>query len=261
MGMRMRAGRDFNWEDAPKSERVVIINQAAASYHWPGQDPVGRTALVNGKDTRVIGVISDVRESSLEERSGLEMFLPETQADPEGAELVVRSQLPPETLGASLMRTLRAYNPEQPAAEFRPIQSIVDHAVSPRRFFVMLVAIFAGLGLLLASLGIYGVISYAVTRQTQEIGIRMALGATTERVQLDVVARTMRLVLAGIAVGSITAVAAGRWIAALLFNTGPNDPAAFAGTVVLLGLVALIAGYIPARRASRIDPMIALRGN
>jgi len=261
MGMQMRAGRDFNWQDAPKSERVVVINQAAASYHWPGQDPVGRTALVNGKDTRVIGVISDVRESSLEERSGLEMYLPETQADPEGAELVVRSQLPPDTLGASLMRTLRAYNPEQPAAEFRPIQSLVDHAVSPRRFFAMLVAIFAGLGLLLASLGIYGVISYAVTRQTQEIGIRMALGATTERVQLDVVARSMRLVLAGIAVGSVTSVAAGRWIVALLFNTGPNDPAAFAGTVVLLGLVALIAGYIPARRASRIDPMIALRGN
>jgi hypothetical protein len=144
----------------------------------------------------VVGVISDVRESSVEERSGIEMYLPATQADPEGAELVVRSQVPPEALASSVMRTLRAYNPEQPAAEFRPIQSIVDHAVSPRRFFVLLVGIFAGLGLLLASLGIYGVISYSVTRQTQEIGIRMALGASTERVQLGVIARTMRLVLA-----------------------------------------------------------------
>jgi ABC-type antimicrobial peptide transport system permease subunit len=124
-----------------------------------------------------------------------------------------------------------------------------------------LVAVFAGLGLLLASLGIYGVISYSVTRQTQEIGIRMALGATTERVQLGVIARTMRLVLVGIAVGSITSVVAAKWIAALLFKTEPSDPLAFAGTVLLLGGVALVAGYIPARRASRIDPMVALRGN
>jgi predicted permease len=261
IGMQLREGRDFNWQDMPKSERVVIINQTAARCHWPGQDPLGRTALVNGMDTRVIGVISEVRESSVEEGSGIEMYLPETQADPEGAELVVRSQMAPETLVSSLMRTLRGYNPEQPAAEFRPIQSIVDHAVSPRRFFVILVGIFAGLGLLLASLGIYGVISYSVTRQAQEIGIRMALGASTERVQLGVIARTMRLVLAGLAAGTITSLIAARWIAALLFKTEPTDPAAFAATVLLLSAVASIAGYIPARRASRIDPMVALRGD
>ena len=148
IGMQLRAGRDFSWRGMPTSERVVVINQAAAGYHWPGEDPLGRTALVNGRDTRVIGVISDVRESSVEEGSGLEMYMPETQADPEGAELVVRSRVSPAAQASGLMRTLRAYNPEQPAAEFRPIQSIVDHAVSPRRFFAMLVAIFAGLGLL-----------------------------------------------------------------------------------------------------------------
>jgi predicted permease len=259
IGMQLRAGRDFSWQDAPTSERVVIVNQAAARYHWPGQDPLGRMALLDGREARVIGVISDVRESSVEDGSGIEMYLPETQADPEGAELVVRSQTPAEVLASSLMRTLRAYNAEQPAAEFRPIQSIVDHAVSPRRFFVLLVSFFAGLGLLLASLGIYGVISYSVTRQTQEIGIRMALGATSERVQLGVIARTMRLVLAGVALGAITSLVAAKWIATLLFKTEPTDPAAFAVTVLLLSAVALIAGYIPARRASRIDPMIALR--
>jgi predicted permease len=261
MGIQIREGRDFSWQDTAASQPVVMVNQAAARRHWPGQDPVGRIALVNGTETRVIGVISDVRESSVEQGSGLEMYLPETQVDPEGAELVVRSQIPPETLAPSLIRTLRAYNPEQPAAEFRRIQSIVDHAVSPRRFFVLLVGIFAGLGLLLASLGIYGVISYSVTRQAQEIGIRMALGATAERVQLGVIARTMRLVLAGIAAGSVISLVAARWIAALLFHTEPTDPAAFAGTVLTLSAVALIAGYIPARRASRIDPMMALRGN
>jgi ABC-type antimicrobial peptide transport system permease subunit len=174
---------------------------------------------------------------------------------------VVRTRLAPDALASSVMRTLRAYNPEQPAAEFRPIQSIVDHAVSPRRFFVLLVSIFAGLGLVLASLGIYGVISYSVTRQTQEIGIRMALGASTGRVQLGVIARTMRLVLAGITVGTIAALAVAKWIAALLFGTETTDPATFAGMILLLSAVAFIAGYIPARRASRIDPMMALRGN
>jgi ABC-type antimicrobial peptide transport system permease subunit len=154
-----------------------------------------------------------------------------------------------------------AYNPEQPAAEFRPIQSIVDHAVSPRRFFALLVAIFAALGLPLASLRIYGVISYSVTKQTQEIGIRMALGASTGRVQLGVIASTMRLVLAGIALGAISSLIAAKWIAALLFKTETTDPGAFASTILLLGAVALLAEYIPARPASRIDPMIALRGN
>jgi predicted permease len=261
IGMQLRAGRDFTWQDLPKSERVVIINQAAARYHWPGQDPVGRIALVNGMDARVVGLISDVRESSVEDSAGIEMYLPETQADPEGAELVVRSQIPPAKLASTVMRTLRGYNPEQPAAEFRPIQSIVDHAVSPRRFFAVLVAIFAALGLLLASLGIYGVISYSVTRQTQEIGIRMALGATAGRVQLGVIGGTMRLVLAGIALGAFTSVLAARSISVLLFHTEPTDPAAFAATVLLLSAVALVAGYIPARRAARIDPMIALRGD
>lgn len=261
MGMQLRKGRDFRWQDTSKSERVVIINQEAARYHWPGQDALGRIALVNGRDTRVIGIISDVRESSVETGSGVEMYLPATQADPEGAELVVRSSLPPEALASSVMRTLRAYNPQQPAAAFRPIQSLVDHAISPRRFFALLVTIFAALGLLLAALGIYGVISYSVSRQTQEIGIRMALGASAGQVQLRVIARTLRLALAGIVLGTAVSFGAARWIAALLFGTKPGDPATFAGMVVLLGAVALIAGYVPARRASRIDPVVALREN
>jgi ABC-type antimicrobial peptide transport system permease subunit len=156
---------------------------------------------------------------------------------------------------------LRELNPNQPAAEFRPIQTLVDRAVSPRRFFVLLVSIFAGLGLFLASLGIYGVISYSVTRQTQEIGIRMALGATQARVQRDIIWKTLRLALIGIAVGTVASFAVSSLIASLLFGTAPTDPVTFTGMVVLLGLVALFAGYIPARRASRIDPMIALRTN
>jgi predicted permease len=260
MGMHLLEGRDFTWQDTQGREAAVIINQAAARRFFLGEDPVGRLALVNG-DTRVIGVIADVREHSLEVSAQPEMYLPAAQADPEGAELVIRTKLPPEALASGVMRTLRALNPSQPAAEFRPLQQIVDHAVSPRRFFVMLVAIFALLGLTLASLGIYGVISYSVTRQTQEIGIRMALGATAFQVQRGVIARALRLALAGVTVGTIGSFAAAKWIASLLFGTRPTDPATFAGIVVLLCVVALFAGYLPARRASRIDPMIALRTN
>ena len=260
MGMHLLEGRDFNWQDTQGREAAVIINQAAARRFFPGEDPVGRLALVDG-DTRVIGVIADVREHSLEFSAQPEMYLSAAQADPEGAELVIRTKLAPEALASSVMRTLRALNPSQPASEFRPLQQIVDHAVSPRRFFVMLVASFALLGLMLASLGIYGVISYSVTRQTQEIGIRMALGATAFQVQRGVIARALRLALAGVTLGTIGSFAAAKWIASLLFGTRPTDPATFAGIVVLLCVVALFAGYLPARRASRIDPMIALRTN
>ncbi|HEV8040845.1 MAG TPA: ABC transporter permease [Bryobacteraceae bacterium] len=262
MGMHLLVGRDFNWQDVAGRENAVIINQASARRFFPGEDPVGRLALVDDDtDTRVIGVIADVREHSLEFSAQPEMYLPAAQADPEGAELVIRTKLAPEALASSVMQTLRSLNPSQPAAEFRPLQQIVDHAVSPRRFFVMLVASFALLGLVLASLGIYGVISYSVTRQTQEIGIRMALGATAFQVQRGVIARALRLALAGVTLGTIGSFAAAKWIASLLFGTRPTDPATFAGIVVLLCAVALFAGYLPARRASRIDPMIALRTN
>ncbi|MGD0223755.1 MAG: ABC transporter permease [Terriglobia bacterium] len=262
MGMRLREGRDFNWHDQPATEPVIIINQAAARREWPGQDPIGRVALGMGRDeTHVVGVISDVRESTLEDVSGAQVYIPMTQAGPEGAELVVRTKLPPDALASSVMRTLRAINPGQPANEFRPIQQIVDHAVSPRRFFVLLVASFAALGLILATLGIYGVISYSVTRQTQEIGIRMALGATAGNVQLGVIQQTLRLALTGIALGTVASFAVAKGIASLLFGTQPTDPATFAAMVLLLTGVALAAGYIPARRASRIDPMAALRNN
>jgi ABC-type antimicrobial peptide transport system permease subunit len=137
----------------------------------------------------------------------------------------------------------------------------VDRSVSPRRFFVLLVCGFAAFGLLLASLGVYGVISYSVARQTQEIGIRMALGATAPQVQLGVVARALRMTLAGVAIGALASLAAARWIESLLFGTSPTDPVTFAGVVLLLATVALLAGYLPARRASLIDPITALRTN
>jgi predicted permease len=262
IGMRLRAGRDFSWSDTLDRQHVIIINEAAAKREWPGEDPIGRTATgIGDGESTVVGVINDVRESSLEEASSPEVYVPIMQADPEGAELVVRTKAEPGVLAGSVMSTLRQMNPSQPAAEFRPLTMLVDHAVSPRRFFVLLVAVFAVLGLILASLGIYGVISYSVTQRTQEIGIRMSLGATAARVQRNVLGRTMRVALVGVAVGAVLSFVAARLIATLLYATAPTDPAVFAGVMVLLCVVALLAGYIPARRASRIDPMVALRSN
>jgi predicted lysophospholipase L1 biosynthesis ABC-type transport system permease subunit len=216
---------------------------------------------IGDRDTRVVGVVSDVRESSLEERSNPSVYVPATQAEPDGENLVVRAKVPPEALGATVLTTLRGLNPGQPAAEFRPLQQLVDRAVSPRRFFVSLVACFAGLGLILASLGIYGVISYSVLRRTQEIGIRMALGASAAQVQIGVITATLRLALIGLALGTLASFAISRALASLLFATEPTDATAFGGMLLLLGAVALLAGYIPARRASRIDPMVALRAD
>ena len=262
MGMRLLGGRDITWDDLINNRNVVVINQTVARKLWPGQDPIGRHAIAGGAEVEVVGVIADVRETNAEDNAGAQMYLPATtQFGPEGSFLVVRSALPPASLALSVMRTLRDINPGQSATEFRPVQDLVDRATSPRRFFVLLVGAFAALGLLLASLGIYGVITYSVTRQTQEIGIRMALGATQTSVLLDVIWKTMRLALIGIAIGVIASFALARLIASLLFQTTPADPLTFVGMMVLLGAIALLAGYLPARRASKIDPMIALRTN
>jgi predicted permease len=262
MGMRLH-GRDFGWQDDMKGESTVILNQKAADFLWPGEDIVGRTVLIGKNEVKVIGVVADVHETNVEGASGEQMYLPAMRDEwgPEGAELVVRTKVPPAQLAGSVMRTLRELNPNQPAVEFRPIQQIVDHAVSPRRFFVLLVGTFAVLGLILASLGIYGVISYSVTRRTQEIGIRMALGATEARVQFEVIAKTLRMAAIGIGVGTVASFVVSRMIASLLFGTRPDDPPTFMSMVVVLGMVALFAGYVPARRASRINPMVALRNN
>ena len=261
IGTHLRDGRDFSWQNGPKDQPVVIINRVPGRRFWPAENPLGRMVIINQRDVRVVGVISDVRKNSLEVSAAPEMYLPVMQADPEGAELVVRSKLPPAALSASMMKILRALNPAQPAAELWPLRHIVDRAVSPRRLFVMLVASFAVVGLVLAAVGIYGVISYSVTRQKHEIGIRMALGATGSRVQFDVVAKALGLAVIGIALGTAGSLAPTKWIASLLFNMEPNDPLTFSGIIVLLAMGALVAGYIPARRASRIDPMIVLRAN
>lgn len=261
IGMRLVEGRDIAWDDVSPTQAVVIINQAVARAVWPGKDPVGRFAIVGGADVRVIGVVADVRESSVETAGSPQMYVSglAPQYGPEGAQLVVRTKLPTKVLAPTVLQTLIQMNPAQPMTEFKPLQLLVDHAVSPRRFFVLMVVTFAAFGVILAALGIYGVISYAVTQQTKEIGIRMALGATVGRVQADVLLKTLWMTIGGIAIGTAAALIAAKGIEALLYGTSATDPETFGCVILLLALVALIAGYLPARRASRIDPMVALR--
>ena len=265
MGTRLR-GRDFTWDDGPKSENVIMIDQAFAHFlaayaHWPNDDAVGQTLSQGGPDMRIVGVVDDVHEESVEGETGWQIYYPATQQSPSSAELVMRTTLPPAVLASSVLRTLRDLNPKQPAAEFRPIQMLVDHANSPRRFFMFLVASFASLGLLLAALGIYGVISYSVTRQTQEIGVRMALGATAGHVQRQVLSGTLRLAIIGVVLGAVASLATAKLIASLLFATSPWDAATYIAMAIALLAVAAVSGYIPARRASRINPTVALRAN
>ena len=261
MGMHLKEGRDFDWTlDRPDTKNAVIINEAAAKAHWPGQDPLGKLVYCCNKNPGVIvGVISDVRQTSLEDTSTPEMFQEYGQAGGEGSELIVRSKLRPEVLGSALIKTMRDFSPNQPIGEFRPLQQIVDTSTSPRRFFALLVGSFATLGLILAALGIYGVISYMVTRQRQEIGIRMALGASRADVLFGVVSRTLRLALIGITIGAVVSLAAGKYISSLLFHTQPGDPVTFVAMFVIFACIALLAGFIPAQRAARVDPLVALR--
>ena len=265
MGTRIQ-GRDFTWDDGPNSQNVVMIDKSLAHYlagmaNWPNGDAIGQMLDTGGNGSRIVGVVDDVHEQDTEGAVGWQIYYPITQASPAGAELVIRTKLPPSTLASAVVRTLREINPQQPVAEFKPIQMLVSHANSSRQFFMYLVLAFAALGALLAALGIYGVISYSVTQRTQEIGIRMALGATAANVQRGVLSKTLGLALLGIAAGAIASLFVTRAIAALLFNTAPTDPLTFACMVVLLAGVALLAGFIPARRASRINPMVALRNN
>lgn len=261
MGIRLREGRDFTQRDIPSSKQVIIINESLARRLWPGQNAIGQTILGDcGSEREVVGVVGDVRHIALEKDSGLEMYIPIRQCQDHGSvELVVRSYLPLTTLASSVDSALRPIAPSLPKGGIQPLTQLVDRSVSPRRFIVFLLSGFAGFALLLASLGIYGVISYSVNRRTQEIGIRMALGASTGTVQGSIVMQTFLLAATGMLAGAAASLVLGRSLSGLLFGVSFGDPFTFSCTAAILLAVAIVAAYLPARRASQVDPMIALR--
>jgi predicted permease len=260
MGIPLRAGRDFSPDDAPSGEPVMLVNETMARALWPGQDPIGKYVLGPcAKERRVVGVVGDVRHLALEQTSGNEMYIPLRQCgDLPSSDLVVRSTLPPEHMANAVRAALRPIAPNLPG-EFRTLQQLVDNSVSPRSFLVLLLGGFAVFALILASLGIYGLISYSVSQRTQEIGIRMALGASARDVQRRIIFQTLSVAAVGMVLGTIAAWLTVRSADTLLFGVTPRDPGTFAAMLVVLTCVALVAGYLPARRAARVDPMVALR--
>jgi predicted permease len=260
MGIPLKAGRDFTERDTKGALNVIIINETLAKNLFPGEDPIGKIVRADNPDRTVVGVVGDVHHMALEEGSGNEFYIPMRQTQDYGTvDLVVRTSLPTAELASRLREALRPIEPNLPTANMRTLQTMVDHAVSPRRFVVWLLGGFAGFALVLASLGIYAVISYSVSQRTQEIGIRMALGASAETLQRSILLQTLGLAAIGIVVGTVASWALARTLSGLLFGVTSNDPVTFAGMLVILTGVAALAGYLPARRASRIDPMSALR--
>jgi len=260
MRIDLVAGRTFTHRDTQDSGRVMVVNAAMASRLWPGRDPIGRVALLGDSEWRIAGVVADVRHGSLEERSGLEMYIPiQQQGDWGSLDLVVRSKLPAEVLAASVRDALREVDPSLPRSEYQTLDAIVQRAVSPRRFLLVLLGAFALAALLLAALGIYGVVSYTVSQRAREIGIRMALGESAAQVRSRVVGKTLRLAGVGVVAGSLGAFALSQLMASLLYEVSPTDPATY--LVVVIGLLAIsaLAGYLPAMRASRTDPAVVLR--
>jgi len=259
LGIPLKAGREFTASDRASSESVVMVNESLARTLWPGQNAVGQIMTQDG-GRRVIGVVGDVHHGGPERLGGNEAYLPMRQTgDYSAMHLVVRTALPPSSLATSIKLALRPIDPNLPVTDFQTLQGLVDKVVSPRRFLLILLSGFAGFALLLASLGIYALISYSVHQRTKEIGVRMALGASSWLVRRGVLARTLRLALAGVALGTLGSFLMSRWIESLLFGTTAANPVVFSGVSLLLCAVALIAAYVPARRASRIDPMQALR--
>lgn len=261
MGIPLVEGRDVTERDTPSTEPVMLINQTMARALFPSERALGQLIVgCGGKDYRIVGIVGDVRHLALEQTSGNEMYYPMRQCqDHMSADLVMRTALPPSQLAGAVRASLKSLVPNLPSSDFRTLQELVDKSVSPRRFVVMLLAGFALFALILASLGIYAVISYSVTQRTQEIGIRMALGASAADLRAQILGQTMTLAAAGMVFGIAGSWILARAISSLLFGITSTDPVTFGGMLVVLGLVAAMAGYLPARRASRIDPMVALR--
>ena len=260
IGVPLKAGRDFTERDTKGALPVVIINQTAARNLFPGgEDPLGKILVIDQERT-IVGVVGDVRHMTLEEGSGNEFYLPIRQTQDYGTvDLVVRSSMPTAALASRIREALLPVEPNLPTSNLRTLQTLVDRAASPRRFVVILLGGFAAFALILASLGIYAVISYSVSQRKNEIGIRMALGASPSTVRQLILGETLRLAGIGAVIGIVGALLATRLAASLLYGVTPTDPLTFGAMIAVLAAVALLAGYLPALRAARIEPVTLLR--
>ena len=271
MKMAVRQGRQFDQNDTTSAEPVVIVNEAFARRNFAGGEPLGQQLCIGCERfgdpamRRVVGVVNDTKQRTLDEASPATVFIPMTQA-PEGtrgnlaqSSFVLRTTGDPLLLSTAIRSEMRQLDLGLPVRNLRSMEQLVDRSIAPQRFNLSLLTLFSGLGLLLAAVGIYGVMAYSVSQRTHEIGLRMALGAQARDVLKLVVKQGMALALVGVALGLIASFALTRLMKNLLFGVSATDPATLAGVALLLICVALLACYIPARRATKVDPLVALR--
>jgi putative ABC transport system permease protein len=265
MEIPLRRGRSITEQDTSESSLIALINQTMADQLWPNQDPVGRRIKFPGSETRpqpwrtIVGVVSDVSQYSLDQKPPMQIYLPHSQFPTSFNNIVVKTENDPNAVFAAVRREIQAVDKDQAVYNVVTLDQLLSDSVSLRRFFMILLIVFATLTLTLAAVGIYGVMSYAVTQRTQEIGIRMALGARNSDVLRLIVKGGIALALAGVGIGLVTALALTRLMESVLFGVKPTDALTFGIGSLGLVLVAAIACYIPARRATKVDPLVALR--
>jgi putative ABC transport system permease protein len=263
MGIRILRGRAFDERDREGAPRVALINDTLARRFFPGEDPIGRRMVIdNGPRDRfreIVGVVEDVRHDDLGGEARPQMYEPHLQAPLSSMTLVVRSATDPAGLAEAARREILVLDRDQPVSRAVPLERLVADSIARPRYSMLLLGAFAAVALVLATMGIYGLLSHAVAQRTHEIGIRMALGARRRDVLALVIANGMGLAMAGVGIGLLGALALTRLMAGLLFQVSPTDPMTLAAVSALLAGVAFLACVIPARRATRVDPMAALR--
>jgi putative ABC transport system permease protein len=264
MGIQLLRGRLFTDQDGPTVERVIVVDDEFARRHWPGQDPIGRRIRIGADkaaySTTVVGVVARVKLGSLGEQGGfVQGYLPARQRPGIDASIVLKGRLTPAAIAVSVREHVRTLDPAQPIHNIRTIREIRDKSLASERLNLSVLSVFALTALSLSVVGLYGVLAYSVARRQREIGVRTALGARPKDVLMLVLGQGMRLIALGIVLGLVAAFWMTRWLSSLLFETRPIDPATFSLVALLLVTVALVASWIPARRAARIDPLQALR--
>jgi putative ABC transport system permease protein len=264
MGITLLAGRDFNDADTKDAPDVTIIDERLARQYWPNESPLGRRVRFGPPEDNepwhtIIGVVNTVRDQSVQEETRPSVYLPHQKVPVPSMSLVARTSVNPHDFIGAVRREVAQLDPDLPVSEVATMEEVVAESIWQPRLYAMLFAVFAGGALLLALIGIYGVMAFLVQTRTHEIGVRMALGASARDVFNLIVGRGMKLTVVGVLIGVGGAIALTRLMHSLLFNTSATDPFTFILISLLLSVAAFLACYIPARRAAKVDPLVALR--
>jgi len=262
MGIRLVRGRVFTPQDDPKAPRVAIINETMARQYFPNEDPIGkRLNITNGPETwrEIVGIVGDIKQYGVDKPTTAQSYEPFAQVPFSSINVVIRTKGSPAAMLGALRPTVYAVDKDQPIGAIRPLEEIVADSISRQRFAMTLLTVFSTVALVIAAVGIYGVMAYNVVQRTGEFGIRMALGAQQRDVLRLVLTQGGKLIGLGLAIGLLATLGASRAMGSMLFNTSAYDPLTLSSITLLLGAVALIACFFPANRATKVNPIEALR--